>query len=112
MNIIHHFVEKEYFEKFKDKEEYFPAGFSAEGFIHCTREPENVVKVADFMMGGSKSDLLLLVIDEDRVKPEIKYESAGSETLFPHIYGGLNMDAVVEVMPFTKDEKGKFIFPM
>ncbi len=112
MNIIYHFVEKEYFEKFRNKEEYFPAGFIDEGFIHCTREPENVLKVADFMMGDSDSDLLLLVIDEDRVKAEIKYERSLTETLFPHIYGSLNMDAVVKVMPFVKDEKGKFVFPM
>lgn len=111
MNIIYHFVEKEYFEKFRDKSEYFPAGFADEGFIHCTREPENVLKVADFMMGDTESDLLLLAIDEDLVKAEIKYERAVTETLFPHIYGGLNMDAVVKVFPFMKDETGRFVFP-
>lgn len=111
LNIIYHFTEKEYFEQFRDKAEYFPPGFEKEGFIHCTREPENVVRVADFVMKDSEKESVLLVIDEDRVKPDVKYERAGTETLFPHIYGRLNLNAVLNVLPFRRNGEGRFVFP-
>jgi uncharacterized protein (DUF952 family) len=40
--------------------------------------------------------LLLLVIDPSRVSADIRVESAGGAEQFPHIYGPLNLDAVVE----------------
>ena len=111
-NLIYHFVEKGYFKKFKENEFYIPVEFEADGFIHCTKEPENVVKVADFIIGKKPGEFLLLVIDEDKVKAEIKYERSCTETLFPHIYGHLNMDAVVEAVEFPRDDEGCFIFPV
>ena len=43
-------------------------------------------------------DLTLLVIDPQLVTAEVKYESASVSEYgdFPHIYGQLNIDAVVQ----------------
>jgi glutathione S-transferase len=47
------------------------------------------------------TDLVLLEIDEDRVIPEIRYEMVPGQTdPYPHIYGPLNVDAVVAVRPY------------
>ena len=54
--------------------------------------------------------LLLLVIDPDRVEHEIREEQSGDE-LFPHIYGPLNVDAVVEARPFPPNADGTFTAP-
>jgi uncharacterized protein (DUF952 family) len=39
------------------------------------------------------------VIDSQRVNAEIREEGAGGDERFPHIYGPLNLDAVVEARP-------------
>jgi uncharacterized protein (DUF952 family) len=62
------------------------------GFIHCAR-PEQILPVANRYFRGA-SDLVLLWIDPERVQSEIRWEGAGGE-LFPHIYGPLNLEAVV-----------------
>jgi uncharacterized protein (DUF952 family) len=60
---------------------------------------------------------VLLVIDPQKVQPEVKYEppvnpstgetESGGE-LFPHIYGALNTDAVIQVEDFAPDSDGMF----
>ena len=56
---------------------------------------------------------MLLCIDDARVRPEIRYEapSEGSPDRFPHIYGPLNVDAVVKELPFEPQADGTFELP-
>jgi glutathione S-transferase len=45
-----------------------------------------------------RTDVLLLSIDESKLTAEVREENAeGSAEVFPHIYGPLNVDAVVSV---------------
>lgn len=60
---------------------------------------------------ASQKGLVLLCIDCDRVKTEIKYEGLETQELFPHIYGALNVDAVVNTLDFEPDADGKFKLP-
>jgi uncharacterized protein (DUF952 family) len=65
-----------------------------EGFIHCSTHAQ-VEATANRIFAGS-GDLLLLELDVGRIGPEIRWEAAtdvGDE--FPHIYGPLNLDAVI-----------------
>ena len=70
-----------------------------EGFIHCC--------TADQLSGvGSRyfkglPDLVVLTIDEAKVKPELKYEVATHNELYPHIFGELNTDAVIKAEPIS-----------
>ena len=81
--------------------------FAAEGFIHCSTG-DQVIKVANARFRGQHG-LVLLVIDTDKVRPEIVYENLeGGDEVFPHIYGELNTDAVVEVAPFDPGSDGYF----
>ena len=81
-----------------------------EGFIHASTAGQ-VPAVADAFYSGDK-DLLLLVIDTDRVEPEIRYEHVpGSGEPFPHIYGPLRVSAVVRTLPLNPDPAGRFSFP-
>ena len=71
-----------------------------QGYIHASTA-EQVAGVASAYYRGVP-DLLLLVIDPARVIPEIRYEPVpGQDQPYPHIYGPLNTDAVVEARPFT-----------
>ena len=56
-------------------------------------------------------DLLVLVIDPDRVRAEIRLEQvAGSDEPFPHIYGPLNADAVVTTRRLEPGPDAQFSF--
>ncbi len=70
-----------------------------EGFIHCSR-PGQVARVADLFYRGVP-DLVLLVIETARVRSPIQYDPVpGEPEPYPHIYGPLNVDAVVHVRPY------------
>ena len=82
----------------------------AEGFIHCSTR-DQVLQVANARF-RSQADLVLLWIDTDKVTAEIIYENLeGGQQLFPHIYGKLNIDAVVEVAEFEPGADGYFQVP-
>ena len=81
----------------------------SEGFIHCSTK-DQVIEVADYIFRG-KPGLLLLVIDEAKVKEKIKYEDAGNGKLYPHIYGPLNLDAVTDTVAFSPLKDGTFVLP-
>src|SRR5579872_4748387 len=71
-----------------------PASMDADKFIHAS-PPEQLERVANKYY-LDKKDVRLLHIDPKLVKPEIRWEPA-TGGLYPHIYGPLNMDAVVRV---------------
>jgi uncharacterized protein (DUF952 family) len=108
--LIYHITTREDWERAKPEGSYRPEAFAAEGFIHCSTR-EQVVRVADARFRGRRG-LVLLCIDEGRVAAEIIYENLeGGRELFPHIYGELNADAVVEVLEFEPGADGRFSFP-
>ncbi len=80
----------------------------AEGFIHCSTIKQVVGSANRFFQG--QPDLVILVIDESLVQPEIKYEGSGNN-LFPHIYGALNVEAVVRSIDFEAGADGVFGLP-
>ncbi|MDG4858167.1 DUF952 domain-containing protein [Streptomyces sp. T-3] len=80
-----------------------------EGFIHCSGRRQ-VAAVAAFLYGdwSGPDDLVLLVIDSERLTVPVKYEAMkpGGEE-FPHIYGPLPVDAVVRVEPWPAGGEGR-----
>ena len=96
---------------------YRAASLDSEGFIHCSRV-DQILKVAETFYKG-QSDLILLEIDPSRLKAELKWEPpAGGaphgvveNDLFPHIYGALNLDAVVAVHALQINAEGFFQLP-
>jgi uncharacterized protein (DUF952 family) len=70
--------------------EYRPPG----PFIHLSTEVQWPNTRARLF--SDATDLVLLVIDPERVQAEIRYEPADGD-LFPHLYGPLGIGAVVEV---------------
>lgn len=80
-----------------------------QGFIHCSAA-DQVAAVANFIYRG-EAGLIVLVIDTSRVPAQIRYEKApGTDEEFPHIYGALNIDAVIGTVPLNSDPDGTFVF--
>jgi uncharacterized protein (DUF952 family) len=62
-----------------------------------------------FFRGAAK--LVVLRIAIERLNAEVRYEDLeGGNELFPHVYGQLNLDAVVGVMPLPQGVMGTFAF--
>jgi uncharacterized protein (DUF952 family) len=107
MAIIFHITNVEAWSKAKTAGVYAPEAFPAEGFIHCSTQ-DQVIQVANIRFRG-QTGLVLLSIDTNKVTAPIVYENLeGGQQMFPHIYGELNIDAVVEVSEFNPDSGGFF----
>lgn len=97
--VILHITKRKNWERAQVVGEYRTDSLETQGFIHCST-PEQVGQVANALFQG-QSDLVLLVIEPARVTAEIRYgASKGGKEPFPHIYGPLNLNAVVKVLPF------------
>jgi len=102
---IVHICSKEDAEKALNAGVYAPQSLADEGFIHASLR-EQVVKVANAFYPGL-TNLVLLWIDTDRLGADVVWENVEG-VVFPHIYGSVNMDAVVRVTDFLPDEDGVF----
>jgi len=109
VSVILHIVKREQWEKAKLEGVYRGDTLDSQGFIHCSTS-EQIVKVANALFRAQKG-LVLLYIAASKVQSEIRYESAGSEELYPHIYGPLNIDAVIKVAHFEPARNGRFTLP-
>lgn len=108
MTIILHITRREEWEKAKVSGFYRGDTLDSEGFIHCSTRTQ-VIKVANFRF-RNQGDLVVLCIDSQKVEAEIRYE--GVEDLFPHVYGALNVDAVLKAVEFVCGEDGFFELPL
>ena len=84
-------------EEAQEQGEYRSQSLTTEGFIHCSK-PDQVLTVANHFFQETP-DLVILWIDPQKVENEIKYEPGtdNPSEAFPHIYGPLNMGAVLAV---------------
>jgi glutathione S-transferase len=79
------------------------------GFVHCAFEEQVAAVANSFFRGVAK--LVVLRIAIDKLDAEVRYEDLeGGNVLFPHVYGPLNLDAVVAIMPLARGRDGTFTF--
>jgi uncharacterized protein (DUF952 family) len=84
---------------------------SEEGFIHASTAAQ-VLPVANAVYLDEPQDLVLLVLDTGRIGAEIRLEPVpGWADPFPHIYGPLDVAAVVRAVPLERDAAGSFRWP-
>ena len=76
---------------------YEAPSLHSEGFIHCSIEQQIDGVLQRYFKG--KANLIKLVIDTDKLISELKWEISPSiKEEFPHVYGTVNLDAVIGVM--------------
>ena len=109
MAIIFHITRREAWNRAAAEGTYLTETFPLEGFIHCSTR-EQVIQVANIRFRG-QTGLVLLSIDTDKVTAKILFENLeGGQQMFPHIYGELHLDAVVQVTEFEPAPDGYFSF--
>lgn len=110
MAIIYHMTNAAAWASAQTRGSYTADSLASEGFIHCSK-PDQIVATANRFYAGQRG-LLLLAIDPSRVAAEIHIENlTGGSELYPHIYGPLNLNAVVAALPFEPDLDGRFTYP-
>ncbi len=71
-----------------------------EGFIHASTR-EQVQPVFDRYYADAPEPLVLLTIDSARLAAPVREERVG-DAVYPHVYGPINTDAVIEVQPLNE----------
>jgi uncharacterized protein (DUF952 family) len=109
MTAILHITTRDRWEAAKNLGTYRSESLSAEGFIHCSTVAQVIGSANRFFK--DKQDLVILSIDPHLVTAEIRYEGADTNNLFPHIYGELNIAAVIKSIDLEATPDGLFILP-
>ena len=100
-------MKKTTWEERKDKEYWGKRNIDTDGFIHCSTV-EYFWRVAP-IFNDIKEELVLVCIDESKLQSEVKYEDGDNcGRAYPHVYGLINNDAVIDVLPFLRNEDGTY----
>ncbi len=102
---LYHIVQPEWWETFTNKDYYESETLSQEKFIHLSNFEQVNGTLANFFKGSTR--LFLLHLDVEKLEAELVFEDLynhGSQ--YPHLYGRLNKDAVVQVQELLADADG------
>lgn len=117
--MIYHITSRSAWGEARQAGEYRAESLTTEGFIHCSTNSQILPVVEKYYMG--QQDLLLLVIEPEQLSSELKWEPPSGGTpppgvpegdLFPHIYGPINLEAVVKTVDLTSHPDGHYNLPV
>ncbi len=109
--VVFHIISREGWVEAQERGRYAPDSYAAEGFIHLSKRAQ-ILRPANLLYAG-RSDLLLLKISVSALRADLVYEpgSYGEAEHFPHLYGPLNLDAILQVIDFPCEADGSFALP-
>ncbi|MBX2896023.1 MAG: DUF952 domain-containing protein [Cyclobacteriaceae bacterium] len=93
--MIYHIITEVAWNEQQAADSIYVPSLQTEGFIHCcTQEQVAGVLIRYFK---DQTGLLILTIDEQKLKSELKFEKSTNDELFPHVYGPINKSAILNV---------------
>ncbi len=108
--MIYHITTQPAWEQAQKNGAYIPEAYPIDGFIHCSDHYQ--VEDTANRYYASTPGLLVLEIDPDKLVAPLVYENLeGGEMTFPHVYGTLNLDAVVSTFELERSTDGKLKMP-
>lgn len=110
MTVIHHLTTAEAWAGAQAAGEYAAPSLADEGFIHASGDEAQTLRVAERLYPGA-AGLVVLDVDVARLNAEVRREASRSGEVYPHIYGRINLDAVVRVRRLAVDAGGRHRFP-
>ena len=108
MSTIYHLTTQAEWEASRGTPEHRAASLAEEGFIHCSQDKDQMLRVANRLFIG-QPNVIALQVDTDLLTSPLKREPSRSGEVYPHIYGPLNTDAVTGVTNLTVDAAGQFV---
>jgi release factor glutamine methyltransferase len=103
--LIYHICTREDWQRAETQGFYQSASLADEGFIHFSQS-DQYIEVANRYFRGVPG-LVVLSIDPEKLASEIRWEKSG-DAYFPHVYGPINLDAVVSIDDLLPDSDGTF----
>jgi uncharacterized protein (DUF952 family) len=104
---IYHIADPERWKEAAAEGMYAPESLERERFIHCSFAHQVQRSLDKFF--ADRDAVIILEIDPLLLQSELRFEPADDDT-FPHIYGEINVDAVVMAALATRDEEGALTF--
>ena len=106
MAIIYHLTSSEAWAAAQAAGEYEAPSLADEGFIHCSSDEAQTLRVAERLYAGV-SGLQVLDVDTGRLQSQVRREPSRSGEIYPHIYGKIDLDAVVRVRDLKLESDGR-----
>jgi len=116
--MIFHITARKAWDDAQQRGDYRAESLATEGFIHCSTISQVLPVAENFYK--AQSGLVLLLIEPTLLSSDLIWEPPSGESPppgvpkgdpFPHIYGPINLDAVVKVVDLEKNANNKFILP-
>ena len=92
---IYHIVLPSVWERSKSRPSYQPESLATEGFIHCSYPSQLDAVLKRYYRGVEK--VLILKIDTEKLLSKLVKEASTNDEMYPHIYGRLNHNAIVDI---------------
>lgn len=100
---LFHFARPDDWQAAKESGEYRPAELAKDGFIHCATEAQ-VAGVVERHLRG-RGPRIRLQLDPRALRDHLKWEwSTASHDLYPHLFAGIPLSAVLDALPFNPDD--------
>ncbi len=116
--LIFHITSRRAWDEAQERGSYRAESLATERFIHCSTVSQ-VLPVAENFYKGQHG-LVLLAIEPALLSSELRWEPPSGGTPppgvpqgdpFPHIYGPINLSAVIKVFDLEQNTNGAFILP-
>lgn len=98
---IYHIISESDWQLAQEQGIYHPESLDTEGFIHLSTAEQVPGTVERYYAG--RTDLLLLHVDESCLSAELRYETTAGRGPYPHLYGELELSAVVRTRPLDPE---------
>jgi uncharacterized protein (DUF952 family) len=107
VSVIFHIATGRDWERATSSGTYTTESVRSHGLIGCFTPAQHAAAANNLYTG--RTDLVLLLIDTDRLQSEIRFERADAHSQpVPCVYGPVNLDAVFEATPYRPGADGRF----
>lgn len=102
--MLYHLISRTELDRQPGGEPVIEPSLAGEGFIHLSATIEQVTWVANRFY-RDVPDLVALVVDERLLSAAVHYDPT-PDGVFPHLYGPLDREAIIEVEPLRRGDQG------
>ena len=102
---IYHIVLPEAWETVKHNSTYSASSLETEGFIHCSYDHQLDGVIERYY--STAPELVILKLDIGKLTSKLVSEPSTGGEVYPHIYGPINLDAVVDTEVRTASDSDR-----